>query len=75
VDSGVAHHHEVNACPTDASIMEEGEEEERGGGDGWGESDDDDDDGNDDVMMMTDDILPLTFCCHNCFSPVFYFPY
>jgi hypothetical protein len=51
VDSGVAHHHEVNACPTDASIMEEGEEEERGGGDGWGKSDDDDDD--DVIMSMT----------------------
>jgi hypothetical protein len=51
---------------------EEGEEEEeRGGSDGWGESDDDDNDNNDVMMMMTDDILPLTFCCHCCFSPVF----
>jgi len=65
VDSGVAHHHEVNACPMDASIMEEGEEEERGGGNGESPDDDDDDVIMSMTVMMTN--LLLSSLLHSCF--------
>ena len=65
MDFGVAHHHEVNACPTDASIMEEGEEEERGGGNGESPDDDDNDVIMSMIVMMTN--LLLSSLLHSCF--------